>query len=522
MNALWLGTPNFGKTNLTFTQNRTHNTNQFDLKLATQFKPSGIRNQVIIGDTSLAFSQLAVPTAQVNGSLGVVLNGTGGEARVRVEGTVVRNADVFLIDNTPIHNGNGETYGIMSRPRKVAGNIGPIFAIEGYLSDLTTKTSNYQKYYGLTGDVRAEKAGYLGGQNIGVWSIAQNADTNVSLLASRGAVIVNDSMGIGLYDGSEALRQTPYLPQYRFHFRDKLALNANQTSLNNSFFLRKETSGAFEENGSLLYLQRAITGATAINGRFITLNNGSSDVASISHTGLGTFNQVNTPLLAPTNIPAGRIIFTGTNSILQTSNVLVWDSANGRFGIGVISPDRRLDVSAAGSAIIGRSTATGTAVYGFNSATSGNNQGLLGQTVGNSSGRSTGLSGVANGVSANNIGAHAFAANGTNNIQLLIGASESNISGQWGIYSQGSATSYFASKVLVGSTVSNSNSIGEYVSTNRGLLPPRLTTAQRNAVTWVSSDDGMMLYCTDCTANNGNVGVMQIYQSSASSWRNLF
>jgi len=49
-----------------------------------------------------------------------------------------------------------------------------------------------------------------------------------------------------------------------------------------------------------------------------------------------------------------------------------------------------------------------------------------------------------------------------------------------------------------------------------GLTPPRLTQAQRDAIS--SPAAGLTLYCTNCTATDGSTGVMQTYNGS--TWKN--
>ncbi len=52
-------------------------------------------------------------------------------------------------------------------------------------------------------------------------------------------------------------------------------------------------------------------------------------------------------------------------------------------------------------------------------------------------------------------------------------------------------------------TTINSNSILDVTSTSKGMLPPRMTTAQRDAVTWVAGDAGMMIYNTTTNKHQG-------------------
>jgi len=56
----------------------------------------------------------------------------------------------------------------------------------------------------------------------------------------------------------------------------------------------------------------------------------------------------------------------------------------------------------------------------------------------------------------------------------------------------------------------------DITSTQRGFLPPRMTTTQRNAIS--SPATGLTLYCTDCTATDASTGVMQTYNGT--TWKN--
>lgn len=64
----------------------------------------------------------------------------------------------------------------------------------------------------------------------------------------------------------------------------------------------------------------------------------------------------------------------------------------------------------------------------------------------------------------------------------------------------------------------NASSILDVTSTTQGFLPPRMTTVQRNAI--ASPAEGLMIFCTDATANDASTGVTQTYSSG--SWRNHY
>ena len=53
----------------------------------------------------------------------------------------------------------------------------------------------------------------------------------------------------------------------------------------------------------------------------------------------------------------------------------------------------------------------------------------------------------------------------------------------------------------------------DIVSTTKGLLPPRMTNAQANAIS--SPATGLTVYCTDCTALDASTGVLEVWNGSA-------
>jgi len=68
-------------------------------------------------------------------------------------------------------------------------------------------------------------------------------------------------------------------------------------------------------------------------------------------------------------------------------------------------------------------------------------------------------------------------------------------------------------QVGIGTTSPNASAVLDLTSTTQGLLPPRMTQDQRNAI--VSPAVGLMVWCTNC----GAAGELQIYNST--TWTNL-
>ena len=110
-----------------------------------------------------------------------------------------------------------------------------------------------------------------------------------------------------------------------------------------------------------------------------------------------------------------------------------------------------------------------------------------------------------NGTVTNQIG---YAAGGT-----LVGATNNygfygNIpagTGRWNFYANGTARNYFAGNTAIGTTSQNASSAFEVASTTQGILFPRMTTTQRNAI--ISPAAGLTIY-------NTTDGVMQHYNGS--------
>jgi len=73
---------------------------------------------------------------------------------------------------------------------------------------------------------------------------------------------------------------------------------------------------------------------------------------------------------------------------------------------------------------------------------------------------------------------------------------------------------------LVGTTTDVPSSILTVNSTTKGALLPRMTTAQRDAIS--SPAAWLTILCTDCTATDGSTGVMQVYNLGITTWKNAW
>ena len=73
-----------------------------------------------------------------------------------------------------------------------------------------------------------------------------------------------------------------------------------------------------------------------------------------------------------------------------------------------------------------------------------------------------------------------------------------------------------AGLVTIGGSSTDSSAVLNISSTSGGFLPPRMTQAQRDAIS--NPATGLIIFCTDCTATDASTGVLQTYNGTV--WKN--
>ena len=82
---------------------------------------------------------------------------------------------------------------------------------------------------------------------------------------------------------------------------------------------------------------------------------------------------------------------------------------------------------------------------------------------------------------------------------------------RWNIYMQGTAQNYLAGALSIGVTTADASALLQIDSTTKGFLPPRMTAAQRAAIS--TPAEGLIVYQTD--------GTIGLYVYANATWRTL-
>lgn len=228
-----------------------------------------------------------------------------------------------------------------------------------------------------------------------------------------------------------------------------------------------------------------------------------SMTAPIIYGGSGSAGTLT--LLSTSNATRGKVIF-------GNAATTAYDDVNDRLGIGTSSPSYKLHVkdgaitvdnsvtSSSGSlSVIGNSDGTNYA-----SITFGRRDLTRYSYISHSSGDAIVLNHY-NGTSF--LKSAVFA----NTCDIFLGSTSLTATG-----SNAVLTVKAGGQVGVNNTSPATSAALEVNSTTKGFLLPRMTTAQRNAIS--SPVAGLEVFCTDCTATDASTGVTTTYNGSA--WKN--
>lgn len=274
-------------------------------------------------------------------------------------------------------------------------------------------------------------------------------------------------------------------------FFGQAAGNVNSSGDHNSFFGRAtgsgNTTGSFNSfyGRSAAYANTSGNYNTAIGNSSLTTN-----TTGTQNTALGYNANVNTDAL--TNATA-----VGANTRVDCNNCLVLGSVNGingatsgvNVGIGTTSPLTKLHVFNGAS---GNPTPQGPFVVEGNGNSYINvlspNVNETGVLFGNASNAASG------GIVYNNASTpNGFQFRNNGNLTRMIIDNTGNVG--------------------IGTSIPSATAALDVSSTTKGFLPPRMTSAQRNAIS--NPEAGLMIWCSTCTAT----GELNVYNGIA--WTNM-
>jgi hypothetical protein len=428
-------------------------------------------------------------------------------------------------------NNSADTIGIVCET--IATNQEGFIQTVGQLESINT-TGSLQGETWADGDVL-----YLSPTTAG-------ALTNIKPTGATGHIVV-----IGYVEYAHANNGKIYVKIMNGWELDELH-NVYITSPANNEVLTYESSTSLWKNKTV---ETALGYTPVPTTRTLTINGTTQDLSANRTFTIATGLTVGTTPI--TSGAVGRVLFEGTGNVLQESANLFWDNTNSRLGIGTASPDRPLHVNSAGTTGI-RIDTTGTAGDGlyFNNSTAlirwaggayFNNKGMYSGTADqqyitfdgtNTQVRlqikaSNGNIGIGTTTDAGykldvNGTARVQGATTTQNILVQtgatydIGVSATRFRDAWfsrnvqcgsvwtaNIAIAGTNLTFYNNSVAVlGTLFSTGNlllSTGTQTdiasaklnvnSTTQGFLPPRMTTAQKNAIATPAS--GLIVYDTD-------------------------
>jgi hypothetical protein len=425
---------------------------------------SGVNSEIKLtnsttGNTAasgLMVSQLGVNSYFWNGSGGFSAFGTDNSERMRLTsggnllvGTTTDGGEKFQVNGTA--RVSGATYLATSSGRVGIGILGPVLKldVQGNAADTTT-----------VGGVTIEEVTLFRPSN-GVGGIRSGFNTTTGH-----AYIWSSTSGGNLNFGTRSAPDN----------------NVGMTlTFGGNLLVGTTTDAGVKVN---------ISGNVNISSGSFYVYNGDNYIGSASSITGGTSNQLgiraSTDLLFATNGANERM------RITSGGNLLVGTTADAGYRVDINGTLRVTNQSLFEVTDAGVGTKTIVATFGRTGASSSGTSREAGIVFRDSAGTTltSGITGVRENSAGNWLGGLKFyvASNPS-----LPSSTFANLTEALSINSSGAAT--FSSSVTAGGGTNNASAILQADSTTRGFLPPRMTNAQRTAIS--SPAVGLIVYCTD-------------------------
>lgn len=305
---------------------------------------------------------------------------------------------------------------------------------------------------------------------------------NSSSILGSGDVVVQAVLVSGT--NIKTINSSSILGSGNITVQDTLVSGTNIQSINGSSIL---TSGN-------LSLQPTLVSGTSIKTINSTDLLGSGDVTVqdtlVSGTNIKTINGSsilgagNLSVSASPSGVAGAIQFSDGSALSSDATKLFWDNTNKRLGINTNTPSYPLHVKGTGATTATTSlfaeNSTGTSSLTFNDG------GALTIVSG------TSTVGIINNAGSKFYNVASLGGFGSSRVELSSAMDLYDNNGVLGIRVNTAYTGIAQPSAIGQTTAPVSQALLELVSTTRGFLPPRMTTAQRDAIT--TPPDGLLLY----------------------------
>ena len=319
---------------------------------------------------------------------------------------------------------------------------------------------------------------------------------NIEKGLPTGTAINIDDVGYYYFDGSfwvKLIAPSPVNPMVNIYNSDGTLTNNRTVTIGGNNLIFSGTTGIFQVSGNTngLYRSYLRNASTVTNSRMdVNIGAGSANIYLGADNSSAIFGAGTKAYLD--NHSGGRFVF-GTNGV---ENVTF--ATSGNVGIGTANPTRKLDVQGSQSINAARTAGTTNDALDIN----------------------IGQDGYAYGNRATNFGINMRTSSSVHTgdvarINFGDTGTTTNTGNRYLSFSVGKTLKELmymddinGGRIGIGTNSPNSNAALEISSTNQGFLPPRLTTAQRDAIPAATKPAGLMVY-------NTTTNCMDFWNSSA-------